>query len=127
MINKGKLVQCPVFGTFLPASIFIKLNNIIPEEGDAPINSSINKNNLAKLENTLVCWGPNVQFLENMSLFYKDDGVSNLNPYHHLVMLCISLIIYRFKARLVSFSQSESISLQLEKQQKLVNKQQLSS
>jgi hypothetical protein len=59
----------------LPASIFIKLNNIIPEEGEAPLNGMINKDNLAKLENTSVCWAPNVQFLENLELFYKDDGV----------------------------------------------------
>jgi len=54
-----------VFGTFLPSSTFIKLNNVIPEEGEVPAGT-ITKDNLAKLENTAVCWAPNVQLLENL-------------------------------------------------------------
>ena len=58
---------------------------MIPEDGEAAINGTITKDNLARLENTAVCWAPNMQLLENLELFYKDDGVQNLNPYHHLV------------------------------------------
>lgn len=65
VIGKSKLVQCPVFGTFLPSSTFIKLNNVIPEEGEVPAGT-ITKDNLAKLENMAVCWAPNVQLLENL-------------------------------------------------------------
>jgi hypothetical protein len=54
-----------VFGTFLPSSTFIKLNNVIPEEGEVPAGT-ITKDNLAKLENMAVCWAPNVQLLENL-------------------------------------------------------------
>ncbi len=60
VIGKNKLVQCPVFGTFLPSSTYIKLNNIIPEDGETTLNGSITKDNLAKLENTAVCWAPNI-------------------------------------------------------------------
>jgi hypothetical protein len=59
---------------------------VVPEDGQGTVGSgSITRDNLQKLENASVCFAPNIQFLENLDLFYKDDGVTNLNPYNHLI------------------------------------------
>jgi hypothetical protein len=57
VFGKGKLVLCPVFGTFLPSSSYIKFNNVIPEESGENAAANLNgggitRDNLNKLENT---------------------------------------------------------------------------
>lgn len=59
---------------------------MVPEDGQGTVGGgSITRDNLQKLENASVCFAPNIQFLENLDLFYKDDSVTNLNPYNNLI------------------------------------------
>jgi len=59
---------------------------VVPEDGQGTVGGgSITRDNLQKLENASVCFAPNIQFLENLDLLYKDDGVTNLNPYNNLI------------------------------------------
>ena len=59
--TKGKLVQCPIFGTFLPASAYLRAQNVVPEDGHGTVGQgSITRENLNKLENASVCYAPNV-------------------------------------------------------------------
>lgn len=59
---------------------------MVPEDGQGTVGGgSITRDNLQKLENASVCFAPNIQFLENLDLLYKDDGVTNLNPYNNLI------------------------------------------
>lgn len=47
VVSKGKLVQCPVFGTFLPASAYLRAQNTVPEDGQGTIgNGVITRENL---------------------------------------------------------------------------------
>lgn len=92
-MNKGRSVQCPVFGTFIPAASYIQIQSLRAGEEDttlSQLSGPLTLDNLSRLENTNVCFAPNVQLLETAKLMYKDDGVQNLNPYQTIVSLSTS-------------------------------------
>ena len=64
MLNKGRSVLCPVFGTFVPAASYIQAqalhDNVNLEDSVSQVSGAITKENLFKLESTNVCYAPGV-------------------------------------------------------------------
>lgn len=87
VLNRGRTVLCPVFGTFIPGATYQQAMLAIVDN-DSTVHGDTQKmtrENLEKLESTNVCYAPARELLENLGLSFKDDGVANIDPYQSMI------------------------------------------
>ena len=70
-IDKERVVECPLIGTFIPAKV-LKQSQLNPEDAYEDDSKHDDK----------IYYIPNVDFMENLKLIYNEDNVCNLNPYY---------------------------------------------
>ena len=71
LIEKGRIVVCPILGTFIPATLIQELQNkhqSSPEESYLMIKDEYK---VATAEG--VCYIPSTEFIESMKLSYQED------------------------------------------------------